>query len=193
MAVEPFLSTKAQKAFIITIIVQALIVLGMVAVTYNIVHDHVDLRQTNYKTLPCYLSLFALAEIFELLMAFDALRLRNIIQLIGIILFHLALVVFAALQVHETKIGLVTLSGCDGSVDFVRCDGPGTLYRRIEIYLIIAPCVIAASWFALLFVLRELYGEFGWAIFHVVGANPKMKTMYQYYQIMICLLKFDFF
>jgi len=193
MAVEPFLSTKAQKAFIITIIVQALIVLGMVAVTYNIVHDHVDLRQTNYKTLPCYLSLFALAEIFELLMAFDALRLRNIIQLIGIILFHLALVVFAALQVHETKIGLVTLSGCDGSVDFVHCDGPGTLYRKIEIYLIIAPCVIAASWFALLFVLRELYGEFGWAIFHVVGANPKMKTMYQYYQIMICLLKFDFF
>jgi hypothetical protein len=32
-----------------------------------------------------------------------------------------------------------------------------------------------------------------WAIFHVVGANPKMKSMYQWYQIMICLLKFDFF
>jgi len=44
-----------------------------------------------------------------------------------------------------------------------------------------------------LFWFRELYSEFGWAIFHVVGANPKMKTMYQYYQIMICLLKFDFF
>src|SRR5882762_4694765 len=51
-----------------------------------------------------------------------------------------------------------------------------------------------------------------WAIFHVVGANPKMKSlsisscineltsrsccllaMYQFYQVMICLLKFDFF
>jgi len=38
-----------------------------------------------------------------------------------------------------------------------------------------------------------LYFEFGWAIFHVVGANPAMKTMYQYYQVLICLLKFDFF
>lgn len=50
-----------------------------------------------------------------------------------------------------------------------------------------------------------------WAIFHVVGANPKMKSelpflhsyvhandmgfsaMYRWYQILICLLKFDFF
>lgn len=59
-----------------------------------------------------------------------------------------------------------------------------------------------------------LLSERSWAIFHVVGANPKMKSaysligihgagpliialphtaMYQWYQIMICLLKFDFF
>lgn len=93
--------------------------------------------------MPCYLALFILAEyvprpllpchgltpdrIFELLMAFDALRLRNVIQLLGIlgepssrhsshgiakltrppIAFHLALVVFAAIQVHETRAAVV--------------------------------------------------------------------------------------
>jgi hypothetical protein len=45
----------------------------------------------------------------------------------------------------------------------------------------------------MIFWVKQLFGEFGWAIFHVVGANPKMKTMYEWYQIMICLLKFDFF
>lgn len=63
---------------------------------------------------------------------------------------------------------------------------------------------------------RAFVTEIGisWAIFHVVGANPAMKStylrcrslqeikleanqkriaMYQFYQIMICLLKFDFF
>lgn len=33
--------------------------------------------------------------------------------------FHAALIVFAALQVHETRTALVRLQDCDGSVDFV--------------------------------------------------------------------------
>ncbi|KAF8163287.1 hypothetical protein B0H34DRAFT_694846 [Crassisporium funariophilum] len=193
MAVEPLLATRAQRAFIITITLQAIVVLVMVGITFRMVDVHVQMRSARYKTLPCYLALFALAEIFELFMAFDALRLRNIIQLIGILIFHVALMVFAALQVHQTRAALVTAGDCLGSENFVNCGGPGTLWRQIEPFLIVAPCVIAASWFLMLFWIKQLYAEFGWAIFHVVGANPKMKAMYQWYQIMICLLKFDFF
>jgi len=127
--------------------------------------------------------------------AFDALRLRNFIQLVGILLFHMALIVMSALQVHQTKTALVTASQstCDTSYDPITCDGPGSLWAKIQPYLIVVPCVIAAAWIVMLVLIKQLYAEFGWAIFHVVGANPKMKTMYQWYQIMICLLKFDFF
>jgi len=69
-------------------------------------------------------------------MAFDALRLRNIIQLIGIlskwrthvvlllttdryIVFHAALIVMAALQVHQTRTAMVQKEGCDATVNFV--------------------------------------------------------------------------
>ncbi|GLB34970.1 hypothetical protein LshimejAT787_0205350 [Lyophyllum shimeji] len=193
MAVEPLFATRAQRAFMFTVCFQAIVVLAMVGITFRMVEDNVNFDTPRYKTLPCYLALFALAEIFELLLAFDALRLRNIIQLLGILLFHLALMIFAALQVHQTRTALVTLPHCDGRDDFVSCGGPGTLWKRVEPFLIVAPCVIAASWLMILFWIKQLYGEFGWAIFHVVGANPKMKTMYQWYQIMICLLKFDFF
>jgi len=148
-----------------------------------------------HKTIPCYLALFAFAEIFQLFMAVDALRLRNVIQLIGLLIFNLALIVFSALQVHETHTALVSKSAaaCAESFDFVTCGGSGTLWAKVEPYLIVAPCIIAITLLLLCFWFRALYSEFGWAIFHVVGANPKMKTMYQYYQIMICLLKFDFF
>ncbi len=75
-------------------------------------------------------------------MAFDALRLRNVIQLLGILcafllhlakkvilklrtsvgsVFHAALVVFAAIQIHETKTALVREPNCDGTVDYVVC------------------------------------------------------------------------
>jgi len=103
------------------------------------------------------------------------------------------MMVFAAIQVHQTRSALVFGSNCDISRDLITCDGPGSLWRRVEPYTIVAPCVIGVSWLIMIFCTRALYGEFGWAIFHVVGANPKMKTMYQWYQIMICLLKFDFF
>ncbi|THH32137.1 hypothetical protein EUX98_g2050 [Antrodiella citrinella] len=210
MALEALLSTRAQRAFMLTILFQGIVVLTMVAVTFafvrqgscpgahfnisddmgNIVVTYAYPLNILAQTLPCYLALFALAEIFELLMAFDALRLRNVIQLIGILAFHSALIVFAALQIHETRTALVQMPG---TTDFINGDGPGTLWRKVLPFLIVSPCIIAASLAVMLFWVRQLYFEFGWAIFHVVGANPAFKTMYQYYQILICLLKFDFF
>ncbi|KDQ33277.1 hypothetical protein PLEOSDRAFT_1073557 [Pleurotus ostreatus PC15] len=209
MAVEPLLATRAQRAFILTNYAEAIIVLVMVAITFRLVEVEVDF-DNGYKTLPCFLALFALAEIFELIMAFDALRLRNIIQLIGILAFHLGMMIFAAVQVEQTRLALVIGQDCDDNWNSVvsprryiftsdlqrppqTCDGPGSLWRRVRPFLIVAPCVIGASWAIMLFFVKQLYAEFGWAIFHVVGANPKMKSMYQWYQIMICLLKFDFF
>uniref|UniRef100_A0A0W0F944 Uncharacterized protein n=1 Tax=Moniliophthora roreri TaxID=221103 RepID=A0A0W0F944_MONRR len=188
MAPEPLLATRAQRLFISTICIQAIVVLVMVAITFRLVEDEVSFTD-GLKTLPCYLALFALAEIFELIMAFDALRMRNIIQLIGILLFHLALLVFAAVQVDQTKDAIVTMSGsdCEGPGALLNCDVPGSLWRRVQPYLIIAPCAIAVAWVAMCFWIKALYAEFGWAIFHIVGANPKMKTMYQVYQIMLCL------
>lgn len=177
----------------ITIVAQAIVVLVMVAITFRLVEEHVDLNLPRFKTLPCYLALFAFAEIFEFYMALDALRMRNVIQLIGILLFHSALIVFAALQVHQTNKALVQQEDCDSSTSYVECGGSGTLWVAVQPYLLVAPSVIGASWITLFFWVRKLYYEFGWAIFHVVGANPRMKTMYQWYQIMICLLKFDFF
>jgi len=142
--------------------------------------------------------LFALAEIFEMFMAFDALRLRNVIQLIGILFFHLDLIVSAALQVHQTRDSLINGTGGDcndpsAATYLINCDVPGSLWRRVLPFLVVTPCVIAASWLVLLFWVKQLYDEFGWAIFHIVGANPKSKTMYQYYQVEILLLKLDFF
>jgi len=193
MAVERFLGTTAQRAFVATIVIQAIVVLSMVAIAFGFVEASIDTgSKSTYKTIPCYLALFGLAEIFELLMALDALQLRNIIQLVGILLFQVGLIVFSVLQVHEAHTALVPKDDtCTTGYIQDLCDG--SLWHRVEPFLIVVPCIIAASWCVMLFFVRELFGEFGWAVFHVTGANPVMKTMYQWYQIMICLLKFDFF
>ncbi|KAI0748058.1 hypothetical protein C8Q80DRAFT_1169868 [Daedaleopsis nitida] len=187
------LNTTAQRAFMGTVLFQAIVVIVMVAITFSKVEDNVPLTDSRYKTIPCYLALFILAEIFEIFMAFDALRLRNVIQLVGILLFHAALIVMASLQVHETHTALVTNPNANWTQDYVHGGGAGTLWQNVLPFLIVAPVVIAVSWVVMMWFVRQLYYEFGWAIFHIVGANPAAKTMYQYYQVMICLLKFDFF
>ncbi|PIL23929.1 hypothetical protein GSI_13680 [Ganoderma sinense ZZ0214-1] len=187
------LNTKAQQAFFGTVLFQAVVVIVMVAIVFGKVEDAVPLTDSRYKTIPCYLALFILAELFEIFMAYDALRLRNVIQLVGLLLFHAALIVMASLQVHETHTALVTHPGVNWTVDYANGDGAGTLWQRVLPFLIVSPVVIGISWLVLIWFVRQLYYEFGWAIFHIVGANPAAKTMYQFYQVMICLLKFDFF
>jgi len=136
--------------------------------------------------------MFALAEVFELVMALDALKMRNIIQLVGILAFHFGLVIFAGLQVEQAHTALVFIHD-NPCTTFFGCEGPHTLWRKVEPYFIVNPIIILVSGIFMLFFVRKLFEEFGWAVFELVGANPATKNMYQWYQIMICLLKFDFF
>ncbi|PVF93599.1 hypothetical protein CPB86DRAFT_767424 [Serendipita vermifera] len=192
MAIEAFLGTRPQKAFLFTIILQAVIVLTMVGIVYGKVNDNFSASDIP-RTIPCYLALFALAEIFETLITVDALKLRNTIQLIGILLFHCAMIVMSALQIYQTRIALVTHPELPCSTNYATCRGPDSLFTFVERFLIVIPIVLALSLGILIWVTRSLFQEFGWAVFHAIGADPKRKVMYQYYQIMICLLKFDFF
>lgn len=43
------------------------------------------------------------------------------------------------------------------------CGGSGTLYRKVEHLLIAVPIIIAAAWFVMIFFVRTLYSEFGYA------------------------------
>lgn len=88
--------------------------------------------------------------------------------------FHLALVVFAAIQIHETRAALVRpnptswIVSSPSGLRVIYADrpqqasGPGSLYNKVLPYLIVAPVIIAASWLSLLFWIRELYFEFGY-------------------------------
>jgi len=104
------------------------------------------------------------------------------------------MIVCSALQIHQTRTALVKNPGssCDGD-GYANCSGPGSLFDHVLPFLIVSPCILAASLIVLIYFTRSLYFEFGWVVFHVVGANLQMKKMYQYYQVLICLLKFDYF
>ncbi|KAG8937316.1 hypothetical protein FRC03_002756 [Tulasnella sp. 419] len=166
----------------------------MVAISFGLVERHANTSVGELRTLPCYFALFGLAALFQIAVSLDALKSRNVIQLVGILFFQLAMIVFGALQVRQTKTALVSNPGgsCQGS-GYVTCSGPDSLYNLVQPFQIVIPVVLAITLVLLCWFVWKLYHEFGWVVFHIVGANPKMKTMFRYYQVLIVLLKFDFF
>lgn len=37
------------------------------------------------------------------------------------------------------------------------------------------PVILGVSLLGMIYFVRELYHEFGWAVFHAIGADPRMK------------------
>ena len=58
------------------------------------------------------------------------------------------MVVFGAIQPHETKAALSTAATTG-------------LFQHVEPFLIVVPCVVAAAWLGMVWTVRELYSEFG--------------------------------
>src|SRR5258708_24125347 len=88
------------------------------------------------------------------------------------------------------------------------CSGPGSLWSVLTPFQIVTPVVSAgmsavlgtgsyrakrtqttAALIILCYFAWQLYHEFGWAVFRIVGADPQLKDMFRYYQVMIVLLK----
>jgi len=191
MASEPFLSTLAQKAYLGIIVIQALVVLSLIAASFALIQEEISLRVQVSKTVPCYFAIFALAELYELILAVDALYFHNIMQMGGVLAFHAGALVYSALQVGQTKRAIVTLD--PNGTCYAHCGGPGTLWARVKIMLIVVPVIIGVAFLLLSWTFYKLYHEFGWSIFHHLGADPRKKRMYRWYQILILLIKLDWF
>ncbi|KAF8329159.1 uncharacterized protein EI90DRAFT_3146049 [Cantharellus anzutake] len=177
-----------------TVVIQAVVVLTMVGITFGLVESHVSTTSNaNLRTLPCYFALFILAQLFHLVLTFDALRLRNIIQVIGLLLFQGAITIFAGIQIEQTHTALVTNPGANCQQYYVTCSGPGSLWSVLAPFQVVTPVISGVSFIILCYFAWKLYHEFGWAVFRMVGADPQLKNMFRYYQIMIVLLKFDYF
>ncbi|KAJ9625714.1 hypothetical protein H2203_004475 [Taxawa tesnikishii (nom. ined.)] len=140
---------------------------------------------TQSHTIPTYLALFIFGFLYQLGLAYDALRLKNTIQIIGICVSDLALLTYAAVQTDQIKDAVNVLA----SQKKIRDD----FWDDVHPYLIAIPCIIALCFVLLSGVAWKLYDEFAWTIYKHISADLRMKRRYLIFQIYIALLKFDFF
>jgi len=130
--------------------------------------------------LPVYLVVFALAHLFQLILAIDAVHARNTLQFIFLTIFNALLLMYSVIQKSEilSAIPSTTTGITDISVNALTT---------------IIPIVIAVAQVAYIALGLKIYREFGWQVYKLLGADRSVKRMYMHFQIFICLTKFDVF
>ena len=130
-------------------------------------------------TVPTTLTLFLFAFIYEVVLVFDALRLKNTIQVIGLCLCNIGLVIYAAVQIKSIKDSATRLrAGRRMSQVHVN-----EFLESTRPYLTAIPCILSVGSIAMSFVAYKLYDEFAWTIYKQISADLRLKRRYLAFQV----------
>lgn len=108
---------------------------------------------------------------------YDALRLKNTIQVIGLCVYNVGLLIYAAVQMDQIKQAVSDLADA-GAID-------RGIWGQAQPFLVAIPCVIALGTVALSVVAWKLYDEFAWTIYKHISADLRMKRRYLTFQVYI--------
>lgn len=142
-----------------------------------------------YKTIPTFLTLFIFGFLYELLLVWDALRLKNTIQIIGICIANLALLVYTAIQIDQIEEAITDLGSYNGlKGGYTESDGTvvsprDSLWATVQPFLIAIPIVLAIGTVILSWLAWKLYQVFAWDILKQIGADYRMKKRFLHYQV----------
>lgn len=133
--------------------------------------------QSQLKTIPTFLALFIFGFLYVLLLCWDALRMKNTIQVIGLCIANVALLVYTAIQIDQIKEAVDILKGRGAMAE------GEDFWVSVKPLLIAVPAILAVTSILLGFIAWKLYQEFAWDILKHIGADYRMKKRFLYYQV----------
>ncbi|CAO1617044.1 unnamed protein product [Parajaminaea phylloscopi] len=189
-----WIPSLSSAIFLAVVIIEALAVIGLVISVFAIVWERTGTLTQNAKTVPVFLSLFVFGMLFFVILALDAFRLHNTIQIVGCVVFNVALLVTAALEVSQVRTALQNQDRYGRGVpcpfnERRRCGAVDTLYPAVRPQLIATPVIIGAAQIPLTWLTFKLWQDFGWQIYKKIGADLMQRRRMLVYQIWVVMLK----
>ena len=125
-----------------------------------------------------------------MVLVWDALRMTNTIQVIGVCASNMAFLIYTAIQTDQIHLAITSLTASNA----IKADmGQDELMDMMKPFLIAIPCIIGLCTIIMGFIAWKLYEVFAWSIVKQMGVDYGIKKRFLAYQIYIALLKFDFF
>ena len=129
---------------------------------------------TYTRTVPVTATVYLFGMLYFLILVWDALRMRNTIQIIGLCLGNLCLMIFGAAEPKQVLDAILSL-------DIDQYD-PNLQYRLVPVEAVI-PVLLFVGTVLMSFIARKLYDEFAWSIYKHISADLRMKKRYMTYQV----------
>lgn len=129
------------------------------------------------RTIPTYLTLFIFGFLYQVVLVYDSLRLKNTIQVIGLCMYNVGMLIYASIQYDQIQSAIESL----GTLGYV--DAHANVWPDVQGLLIAVPCIIAFFTILMSFIAWKLYDEFAWTIYKHISADLRMKRRFLTYQV----------
>lgn len=149
-------------------------------------YNHADQVNSQYKTIPTFLTLFIFGFLALLAVVWDALRMKNTIQIIGVCIANLALLVYSSIQVDQIREALQILEDNNALEDGITAED---VWPDVKPYLAAIPGIIALCTVLMSLTAWKLYQVFAWDILKNIGADYRMKKRFLHYQVILSHLR----
>jgi hypothetical protein len=113
--------------------------------------------------------------LYQLFLVWDALRMKNTIQVIGIVIYNVGILVYAGIQYDQIRDAANILL----SKAFI----PADFWQNVQPMLIAVPAFMAFATLIFAFIAWKLYDEFAWTIYKHISADLRLKRRYLTYQV----------
>ena len=100
---------------------------------------------------------------------------KNTIQVIGLCMYNVGLLIYAAVQMDQIKKAVNALISLN--------DINLNVYPTAKPFLVAIPCILALGTVLMSFIAWKLYDEFAWTIYKHISADLRMKRRYLTYQV----------
>ncbi|KAJ1774838.1 hypothetical protein LPJ77_004325 [Coemansia sp. RSA 2523] len=125
--------------------------------------------------------IFIVAQLFLLMLCWEAVAHKNTIQIIAATLFNVMCLVYSLIQYTTFYIHPSTSAGIFQKDNDMRI----LLITTMVVYSLCSVAFAVLTW--------ELYQMFGWKTYKKLGANLALRRAYKWHQILLTLLKLDIF
>ena len=115
--------------------------------------------------------------IYQVALAYDALRMKNTIQVIGLVMYNVGILIYASIQLDTIDDAVNALEDTHFIVQY--------FWPKVKPMLIAMPALMAAFTIVLGFEAWKLYDEFAWTIYKHISADLRLKRRYLTYQVCI--------